>query len=360
MALSDRICRLRLCVVSKRRARCANRGASLAIVVLIVSFAVALGCCGLLIRAFRRAFLAIPDARSSHSSATPQGGGLVVLPVALVIAFAAAPIAAGASPRAFVWSAVAAILALTLVGAWDDRHSLNPIIRLAVQAAAAGLALAPTPRDFGPAIAIFPPTLISALLLIAMLWFINLTNFMDGLDLLSVSQFVPAFATAYWLLAGLGGPAVWLAWLSLATAGALVGFAWFNWPPARLFLGDSGSLPLGLLGSLVIIVVAGAHGLGAALLPFLYYIVDASLTLARRLLAGEKFWRPHRDHFYQQAVRRGLSTLQVIGRVLACNLLLCALAVLAAGRSASVQLVGVAIGLAIVALLMRDLARKRA
>jgi UDP-N-acetylmuramyl pentapeptide phosphotransferase/UDP-N-acetylglucosamine-1-phosphate transferase len=355
---------LELPAVGLRRieVECALRqpGACLAIVVLIVSFAAALGLCGLLIPVFRRAFLAIPEARSSHSRATPQGGGLVVLPVALGIVLAVAPIATGQPAGVFAWSAVASLLALTLVGAWDDRQSLSPMFRLAVQGAAAGLALASTPRDFGAVIAILPPALIMAFLLIAMLWFINLTNFMDGLDLISVSQFVPALATAYWLLVGLGGPADWLAWLSLASAGGLLGFAWFNWPPARLFLGDSGSLPLGLVGSLVIIVVAGAHGFGAALLPFLYFIVDATLTLARRLLAGEKFWRPHRDHFYQQAVRQGLSSFQVIGRVLACNFLLCALAVLAAGRSASLQLVGVAVGLAIVALLMRDLARKRA
>jgi UDP-N-acetylmuramyl pentapeptide phosphotransferase/UDP-N-acetylglucosamine-1-phosphate transferase len=332
----------------------------LAIGVLIFSFAAALGLCGLLLPLFRRAFLAIPEARSSHSSATPQGGGLVIMPVALVVAFAAARTATGAPPGAFAWSAIAAILTLMLLGAWDDRQSLSPIFRLAVQAAAAGVALASTPRDFGAAIAILPAALTFAVLLVAMLWFINLTNFMDGLDLISVTQFVPALATAYWLLAGLTGPADWLAWLSLAVAGALLGFAWFNWPPARLFLGDSGSLPLGLVGSLVIIVVAGADGFGAALLPFLYYIVDATYTLGRRLLAGEKFWRPHRQHFYQRAVRQGMSTFQVIGRVLACNLLLCALAILSAGRSTSVQLVGVAIGLALVALLMRDLARKRA
>jgi UDP-N-acetylmuramyl pentapeptide phosphotransferase/UDP-N-acetylglucosamine-1-phosphate transferase len=193
-----------------------------------------------------------------------------------------------------------------------------------------------------------------------MLWFINLTNFMDGVDLMSVAQFVPALTTLYWLTAGLVGPAPWIGLLCLSTAGALLGFAMLNKPPARLFLGDSGSLPLGLLGATAALVAAAAHGPVVALLPFLYYVADATLTLARRVLASEKFWQAHREHFYQRATRRGLSTWRVIARVAACNIVLCAIAVLIAGRAPAAQLAGLAVGAAAVALLMRDLVRERA
>jgi len=326
---------------------------------MIVAFAAAAALCALLIPSFRRVFLVVPGARSSHSIATPQGGGLVVVPVALIVAFAAS-FAAGAPSDAFAWSVAAAMLALMLVGAWDDRASLNPLARLAAQAAAAGLALAAVPLDGAGWLAALHSPLVWACALIGMLWFINLTNFMDGLDLMSVAQFVPALATLYWLASGLSGPAPSIGLLCLATAGALLGFALLNKPQARLFLGDSGSLPLGLLGASAALVVGASRGPVVALLPFLYYAADATLTLARRAFAGKKVWQAHREHFYQRARGRGLSTLQIIARVAACNILLCALALLIAGLGPLAQLTALALGAAAVALMMRDLVRERA
>jgi len=331
----------------------------LAFSVVTAAFVAAAVLCALLIPSFRRLFLAVPGARSSHSTATPQGGGLVVVPVALAVA-AAALFGAGAQPDAFAWGLTAAMLALMLLGAWDDRASLNPLFRLVVQAGAAGLALAAAPLDIAGRLAILPPLLVWGGALIGMLWFINLTNFMDGIDLMSVAQFVPAFGTVYLLVAGLAGPTQWIGLLCLATAGALLGFAVLNKPPARLFLGDSGSLPLGVLGATAALIVAVSRGPVVALLPFLYYFADASLTLGRRILVGEKFWQAHREHFYQRATRRGLSTWRVIARVAACNILLCAIALLIAGRPPGAQFAALALGVAAVALLMRDLVRERA
>ena len=327
--------------------------------VVIAAFAAAAGLCALLVPAFRRAFLVVPGARSSHSTATPQGGGLVVVPVAIAVA-GAALYGEGAQPDAFAWSLTAAVLALMALGAWDDRAPLNPVFRLVVQAGAAGLALAAAPLDIAGRLGVLPPLLVWGCALIGMLWFINLTNFMDGIDLMSVAQFVPAFAAVYLLLGGLAGPAQWVGLLCLATAGALLGFAVLNKPEARLFLGDSGSLPLGVLGASAALIVGVSHGPVVALLPFLYYFADATLTLARRVLAGEKFWQAHRDHFYQRARRRGLSTWRVIARVAACNIALCAIALLVAERPPAAQLAALALGVAAVALLMRDLVRERA
>jgi UDP-N-acetylmuramyl pentapeptide phosphotransferase/UDP-N-acetylglucosamine-1-phosphate transferase len=331
----------------------------LAFLVLIVSFALAGGLCALLIPLFRQVFLAVPNARSSHVRATPQGGGLVVISVAIVVAFAAWFGFAGAKPDAFAWGLIAAVLVLMLLGGWDDVASLNPGFRLLVQAGAAALALGAAPLDFSGRMAFLPPVLVYGCLLIGMIWFINLTNFMDGIDLMSVTQFAPAFATVYWLLAGLTGPPQWVGAICLAGAGALLGFALLNKPRARLFLGDSGSLPLGLLGAVAILVVGGAHGLAVALLPFLYYVADASLTLARRALAGKKIWHAHREHFYQRAMQRGLSNWQVIARVALCNILLCGLALLIAGRSPVAQSGAFALGVVAVAVLMSNLVSKR-
>ena len=332
----------------------------MAILVLIASFVLSFALCALLIPIFRRALLVIPGARSSHVQATPQGGGFVVIPVAILVAFASLVGMAGVRPDAFAWSLVAAMVLLMALGGWDDWAPLNPGFRLLVQAGAAALALAATPVEWSGPLGISAPILVSACLLIAMLWLINLTNFMDGIDLMSVTQFVPAFATIYWLLAGLTGPAQWVGLTCLAGAGALLGFALLNKPRARLFLGDSGSLPLGLIGAVAILIVGGAHGIVVALLPFLYYLADASLTLARRVIAGEKFWHAHREHFYQRATNRGLSNWQVIARVALCNIVLCGLALLVAGRSSDAQIVALALGAAAVSALMHDLVRKRA
>jgi UDP-N-acetylmuramyl pentapeptide phosphotransferase/UDP-N-acetylglucosamine-1-phosphate transferase len=330
----------------------------LAACVLIAAFAAAAALCALLAPTFRRLFLAVPDARSSHIAATPQGGGLVIVPVALAAA-AVALLATGGRPDAFAFGLAAAMLALMALGARDDRASLNPLLRLSVQAGAAALALAAAPVAVAAWLAILPPPLVWAGALIGMLWFINLTNFMDGVDLMSVAEFVPAFATACWLVAPLSGPTAWIGWLCLAMVGALLGFALSNRPPARLFLGDAGSLPLGVLGATAALVVCEAHGPVVALLPFLYYAADATLTLARRVVAGEKIWRAHRDHFYQRAQRNGLSTWQVIGRVATCNVLLCGDALLIAAAPPAAQAAGLALGAAAVALLLGNFAKAR-
>lgn len=331
----------------------------MAVLIVIASFALALILCASLLPFFRRALLVTPGARSSHVKATPQGGGVVVVPVAIVVGLAALVSALGVAPDLRTWELIGALALLLALGAWDDLKPLNPAFRLVIQAAAAALALSATPGGQSDSLAFLPPLLAWACFFVATLWFINLTNFMDGIDLMSVSEFAPAFVTVYLLLSSSWGAAQLIGVLCLACAGALLGFAVLNKPHARLFLGDAGSLPLGLLGAVALLTVWGADGPVAALLPFLYYLADATLTLARRVLAGEKFWHAHRDHFYQRANRGGLTVWQVIARVLACNILLCALALLVAGRPFSAQALALALGVAAVAVLMGDMIRKR-
>ena len=310
--------------------------------------------CRAALPALRRAFLVTPVARSSHVEATPQGGGLIVAPLALAVAWAAL-LASGWPPERFDASLTLALLALALLGCWDDLVGLSARFRLVAQAGAVGLAMATLPAASQPVLGWLPPFVAALILAVGVLWFVNLANFMDGIDLISVAQFVPAFATIAWLLPGDSATGL----VCLAFAGALVGFATLNRPPARLFLGDSGSLPLGLLGAAGALVVAGERGIIVAALPFAYYAADATLTLARRALAGEKVWEPHRQHFYQQALRR-LTVGQIILRIGACNLLLCAAALLVAGRGVGAHQAAAAFGLAIVALVLRDLGRERA
>ena len=138
------------------------------------------------------------------------------------------------------------------------------------------------------------------------MWFVNLVNFMDGIDWMTVAEAVPI--TGAIVVLGLAGIVPSLATLvALALLGAILGFAPFNRPVARLFLGDVGSLPIGLvLGWLLLLLAASGHLAAALLLP-LYYLADASITLLLRIARREAVWQAHRSHFYQRAVAGGLT-----------------------------------------------------
>ena len=112
--------------------------------------------------------------------------------------------------------------------------------------------------------------------------------------------------------------------LAGAILGAALGFLVWNWAPARVFLGDVGSAPLGYLTGYLLIGLAAAGRWRIALILPLYFLADATITLGRRLLRGERVWQAHREHYYQQAVRRGLGHAAVVKRVVLADLLLIA------------------------------------
>ncbi len=134
----------------------------------------------------------------------------------------------------------------------------------------------------------------------------NLFNFMDGSDGLAGGMAVLGFG-AYAIAANAGG-AVWLATVCVAVAAASFAFLLFNFHPAKIFMGDSGSIPLGFLAGAVGVAgwQAGVWALWFPLLVFSPFVVDATLTLAKRLFHREKVWQAHREHYYQRLVRMGL------------------------------------------------------
>jgi UDP-N-acetylmuramyl pentapeptide phosphotransferase/UDP-N-acetylglucosamine-1-phosphate transferase len=170
-----------------------------------------------------------------------------------------------------------------------------------------------------------PTTVERILLVIGGLWFVNLVNFMDGLDWMTVAEVVPITAAlaAIGFLGALGWPHILV---SIALCGAMTGFALFNRPVARLFLGDVGSLPIGLLLAWLLIVLAGNGARAAALLLPLYYLADSTITLVRRATNGEPIWQAHRSHYYQRATDRGFRVIDVVARVFAVNVALALLA----------------------------------
>ena len=265
-----------------------------------------------------------PNARSSHKVPTPQGGGIAVLAGAF-FALGLALWLGGAEAWRIMLILGSATAALAVVGAWDDIRPLPASLRLVLQAACVGYVLfraAPGLRLFPE---IMPLAVERALALLAGVWFVNLVNFMDGLDWITVAGIVPL--TAALALAGsLGAIDPVTGWMAAALCGGLVGFAPFNKPVARLFLGDVGSLPIGLLTAYLLYRLAGTGAFAAALILPLYHIADATITLLRRLARGEKVWEAHRSHFYQQATTNGFSVMAVVGRVAVLNIALAALA----------------------------------
>ena len=267
----------------------------------------------------RRAVLDHPNERSSHAIPTPRGGGIAVVG-AIVLAWIAL-IGTGLLPRASSPVLFGAVL-LAAVSWVDDLRSLPPAVRLAGQLVAIGLVL----RAGLPAGMVFqgwlPPALDGLAVAMLWIWFINLFNFMDGIDGLAGNE-AAAIGLGLLLFAADGvGENPGLAALAASISAAAIGFLVWNWAPARIFLGDVGSVPLGyLLGFLLLDQAARGRWKIALILP-LYFLADATITLLRRFLRGEQVWQAHREHFYQRAVQHGHPHAAVVRRVIAANLVL--------------------------------------
>jgi UDP-N-acetylmuramyl pentapeptide phosphotransferase/UDP-N-acetylglucosamine-1-phosphate transferase len=290
---------------------------------------------------------------------TPQGGGLAVLLAAAAVAAAeAALLRLGPGDAGRLAGVLGAAAVLAALGFVDDVRPLPPLPRLLVQLAcmAAGVLLLPLGTRLFP---FLPSGAEFALLVVAGTWFINLTNFMDGMDWITVAELAPIFA-ALSLFWGTGSLPAVPGVLALAILGALLGYAPFNKPPARLFLGDVGSLPLGFLTAYGLFALAGSPVAGpgalagAVILP-LYYIADSGLTLAWRLMRRERVWVPHKSHFYQIAAQRD-GVPSVLARVGVANAVLLWLGIVAG--LAAIGVAASAMAAAVVAFLLLTLSGK--
>jgi UDP-N-acetylmuramyl pentapeptide phosphotransferase/UDP-N-acetylglucosamine-1-phosphate transferase len=310
----------------------------------LIVFVATLGLAGR-VRAWleRRAILDRPVDRSAHAVPVPRGGGLAIMPVLLAAWFGLA-LLGRAPPGAAALAALAAGLALV---SWlDDLRGLpaGPRLLCHVLAALAGLAFLPAGAVFQ---GLLPPLLDRAATLLLWVWFVNLFNFMDGIDGIAGVE-TTALGLGLVLVAARAGGDDGSAALALSTAAAALAFLRWNWHPARLFLGDVGSVPLGFLTGALLLALA-ARGLWApALILPLYYLADASVTLARRVLRGERFWEAHRQHFYQRALAGPGDHAAVARLVLAGDAGLVACALLAVGR----PWLGLTAGIGVVACLL--------
>jgi Fuc2NAc and GlcNAc transferase len=285
--------------------------------------------------ALRAQLLDVPNERSSHAVPTPRGGG-----VAIVVVVCAAFVCVGALEE--TWRSIAAFtmlaaLGVAAVGYLDDLRGVAASKRFAVHVLGAVVLLMAT-RELGPLDlpAVPPVPVVQWLLtLVSILWLLNLFNFMDGID--GIAAMEAAFASLGIALCAYFGPGISDALLALclAVAASSMGFLIYNWPPARIFMGDVGSGFLGfILGSLAVI----AHresGVDPWVIAILLgvFVTDSTVTLLRRVARGKRWHEAHRSHAYQRLSRELGSHRSVTLGALAINLIwLLPLSILATHR----------------------------
>ena len=237
--------------------------------------------------------LDIPNERSLHTRPTPRTGGIAIL------------LGTGTGLlAAWLWNGytvvslplTTAVLVLALIALLDDRHTLGAGPRLLTQIGVVSLLLFTQQFPVSGSLALI-------VTLMFLVWMINLYNFMDGMDGFAAGMAIFVFGT-FALLAWQAGNMDFALGCAIIVA-ASAGFLLLNFPPARLFMGDTGSTVLGLLAGVVILTAHSKAILPVwlGLLVFSPFIVDASATLGTRILRGEKFWQAHKMHYYQRLVQ---------------------------------------------------------
>lgn len=262
----------------------------------------------------RQGLLAIPDERSSHSSAVPSGGGVGIIGAWVLVSLL---LLADVAPSMWLQGILPAAVVLAIIGWTDDHRPLSASLRFSVQLAVSvyllGFAWHLGMMDSVPML------LLGGLWL---LWIANLYNFMDGSHGMAGMEGAFSGFVLAWMFHGAGEDG--MALVAVAIASSCLGFLPWNLVRSRVFMGDVASVPLGFaLAALCGYGVArGAFPGGAAVLVLAVFIVDASLTLFRRVLKGERWYTAHRQHLYQQLIASGWSHESVLALYLSINIAL--------------------------------------
>ena len=258
-----------------------------------------------------------PNDRSNHKIPVPRGGGIAMIAVSLLFLF---------HYKIDIFVIIAAFL-LAIISFIDDMKGVSVKWRLFAQIIGVSLVLCLLPTNLFPE---YMPIWVEKIFIaLGWLWFINLTNFMYGIDGITAMQTI-SMCLGISLLVDYNPNfpseiAVYARVIEIAT----IGFLWFNRSPAKVFAGDVGSITLGFLIGYLLIRLADSGGIIPALILPAYYLCDATSTLIKRLLRGDKVWQAHSEHAYQQAVRNGMSHNMVVTRIAGLNLLLMMLAMIA-------------------------------
>lgn len=289
-------------------------------------FVLATAACGLVLLGLRQwRVLDTPNSRSSHKRAVPRGGGLGFV----VVILAAWAVLWWRGSDYITLTVLAGAALLAAVSFVDDLVPISYRVRLVVQAAAIALALTLFPYAGNIVSDALPWWLDRAIAGFLWLWFVNLFNFMDGIDGIAASE--AAVVAAGLIAVAAFAPELQLpATAAMIVAAAALGFLLFNWSPARVFMGDVGSTSLGFLLGWLLLITAAKGALPVALILPLAFALDATSTLAIRAWRGARLPEAHRDHAYQRAVDGGWSHTAVVAAFVLAGIFLTAAAIAAA------------------------------
>ena len=306
---------------------------------VVAAFVVAAAFTGWIVsRGGSRWFVDTPNERSLHHRPVSRAGGIAILAGLAagfaVVAFVEVP----ASRYGWVLAGAAIIGSVSLA---DDVRRVSPAVRMLFHLAAAACVVPaglPVERILLPGVAVdLGATAGTALTVLFVAWVVNLYNFMDGMDGFAGGMTTIGFTTLAVLCAH--RDAAMLVGAGLVVASASLGFLLFNFPPAKIFMGDLGSSLLGYLCAVMMLCAerSASVPLWISILVFSPFVVDASVTLVRRIVAGERPWRAHRSHFYQRLVRLGWGHRKTVVREYALMLACAGTAVVALRAPPSVQ-----------------------
>lgn len=279
----------------------------------------------LIIFLLQRQIVDTPNERSLHTGVIPRGGGLVIV-AAMVIACLLIAIVSG---RIAIFSCFAGLISAWALVSWlDDKHNLPASQRFSAHIGIAVITVLAygwvNYVQISAQMGIYFGWFGALCTVFGILWFANLYNFMDGIDGLAAAQAIIGSSTiGFWFYyAG----DIYFSALCVVIAASSYAFFLHNWRPAKIFMGDVGSITLGASFATLLVLGVTRYNMPVVsfILLFAVFIVDASLTITRRILAGEKFWLAHRTHYYQRLAGAGLGhsniTLGAIGLMSICSI----------------------------------------
>ena len=272
----------------------------------------------------------IPSKRRAHNKITPRGGGFAFVLIYSILLPAFEYFVVGSIEDSIIVLQI--FIPISVVSFWDDVSHVMIPLRLIIHILCSCLAIMwlvhPSPILHYE----IPVYLDLAIGTFALLTFLNIYNFMDGIDGITVSQSLHYSATIlllcfvrYDLIPNVDTVVV----TAVIIGGWSLGFIYFNWQPAKIFLGDVGSISLGFLIGICLLTIASASAklFAACVIASLYYIADGGMTILIRIVKGEKIWEPHLQHFFQKSIKNGKSHKRTVKRIMKCNILLMLLAV---------------------------------
>ena len=263
----------------------------------------------------------LPSQRKNHINPIPRGGGITIISIILLCCITMLNLQYPSNHH-FIYLIIAILICAT-ISLLDDILTISILLRICFQALAIYFAINFLPEYNSNLLLHSIPLIVEKFLVaLALLGFINIYNFMDGIDGLAASQTI--YIAIIVLIFTIIDPQINISvsYLCMSIIGACSGFLIYNWHPAKIFMGDVGSVTLGLICGWLLLNLAIHRYIAAAIIIPGYYLADGITTIIKRLVQKKKIWQAHSEHYYQLAVRKGKSHSQVTKKIIYCNLIL--------------------------------------